>query len=93
MVYVDEVKHYPKCKWRYKYWSHMWADTVEELHEMAIKIGHKREWFQNDKRLPHYDVTPSRRNLAIKHGAVEKSLYDYFKEQRRLVNGRNRSRK
>ena len=49
---------------------HMVADTLDELHEMADKIGMRREWFQN-KRLPHYDVCKSRRKLAIERGAVE----------------------
>ena len=49
---------------------HMMADTVEELHEFAEKLGMKREWFQNGSA-PHYDVSLTRRALAIKLGAVE----------------------
>jgi hypothetical protein len=49
---------------------HMIADTIEELHEMADKIGMKREWFQ-PKSFPHYDVSKERRALAIKLGAKE----------------------
>ena len=46
--------------------SHMVADTEAELHEMADKIGLKRSWYQDR----HYDVSESKRELAIKHGAV-----------------------
>ncbi|MBA7526217.1 hypothetical protein ES705_18378 [subsurface metagenome] len=49
---------------------HMAADTEEELHAMADRIGMKREWFQEGS-IPHYDVSMSRRKLAVEHGAVE----------------------
>jgi hypothetical protein len=53
-------------------WSHMMADTVEELHAMATRIGLRRAWFQGD----HYDLTPSRRALAVKYGAKEVTSRD-----------------
>lgn len=40
------------------------------LYEFANKIGMRREWFQ-DKKLPHYDLTAKRRQLALSKGAVE----------------------
>ena len=55
-------------------WCHMWADDIDELHAVAEAIGLKRRWFQNDTRLPHYDLTPPRRRRAIKHGAIESSV-------------------
>jgi hypothetical protein len=48
----------------------MFADSEEELHEFAKKIGMKKEWFQ-DKKLPHYDLTATRRQLALSMGAIE----------------------
>jgi hypothetical protein len=48
----------------------MFADSEEELHEFANKIGMKSEWFQN-KKLPHYDLTVKRRQLALSLGAIE----------------------
>lgn len=63
-------------------WCHMWADSLEELHEMADKVGMKRAWFQNKESLPHYDLVPSRRARAIKHGAIEASLRDHFRAKR-----------
>jgi hypothetical protein len=51
----------------------MYADTLEELHALAAAIGMKRAWFQVHARLPHYDLTPRRRLLALKAGAVQAS--------------------
>jgi hypothetical protein len=51
---------------------HMVADTPEELHAMAKQIG-VRKWFQMGKsgRYPHYDVSKTKRKLAVYFGAVE----------------------
>ena len=65
-VYVDKAT----WPWRGKMWGHMMADTIEELHEFAGRIGLKREWFQNAKGIPHYDVTVKKRDEAIRLGAV-----------------------
>jgi hypothetical protein len=48
--------------------SHMIADTEEELHAMAAKIGVARSWFQPGGG-GHYDVSMSKRELAIREGA------------------------
>lgn len=52
---------------------HMFTDAVDltELHDMAVKIGMKRSWFQNKSGRPHYDLTPARRKAAIALGAVK----------------------
>lgn len=65
-VYVDNGAHpYGRMKM-----AHMLADTMDELHEMAARVGLKREWFQNHDT-PHYDLCQSKRRLAISFGAVE----------------------
>ncbi len=60
-------------------WSHLMADTVEELHEFAVKIGLRREWFQDHPRFPHYDVTESRRKIALANGAIPESTREAIK--------------
>jgi hypothetical protein len=53
---------------------HMFADTLDELHLMAERIGLKRAWFQGAK-VPHYDICKSKRVLAIKEGALEIDVF------------------
>jgi Protein of unknown function (DUF4031) len=73
-VYVDEVIDYGdiarQAGLRTTKWSHLTADTREELHTFAARIGLKRAWFQhaNDHRW-HYDVTPNKRAAALRAGA------------------------
>jgi Protein of unknown function (DUF4031) len=73
VVYVDETVDYGDLArqrgLRWTVWSHMFADSVDELHAMADSLGLKRIWFQNKHNFPHYDVVPSKRNLAIRFGA------------------------
>jgi hypothetical protein len=65
-VYVDDEQ----IAWRGKVWCHLVADTLAELHEFADKLGLRREWFQSKSRYPHYDVTVSMRDRALRLGAV-----------------------
>jgi hypothetical protein len=49
---------------------HLVADNIDELHSFAQSLGLKKEWFQNNLRHPHYDLTTQRaRKRAIKAGA------------------------
>ena len=72
MILVDEPRYWPEAAMRdslpSKWWCHMVtdADSFDELHAMADRIGMKREWFQGD----HYDLTPKRREVAIREGAI-----------------------
>ena len=63
-------------------WCHLWSDDLNALHELAEKIGMRREWFQNRPGFPHYDLVPRHRVEAIKCGAVERSLLEYLRERR-----------
>jgi uncharacterized protein DUF4031 len=64
-VYVDDMHKYPMGRLGRMKMSHMIADTDEELHAMADKIGVARKWFQGD----HYDISISRRERALDYGA------------------------
>jgi len=52
---------------------HMLADTDEELHAMAARIGVARRWWQSPEKTSgsHYDIALSKRALAVAAGAVE----------------------
>lgn len=66
-VYVDDMNAgYGRMKM-----SHMLADTDEELHAMAARIGVARKWHQAPPRHDsHYDIALSKKALAIAAGAV-----------------------
>ena len=69
-VYVDVLRDFGwKIRGRRVRNAHLIADSLEELHELASRIGLRREWFQ-PKSFPHYDLTPKRRERAIAAGAI-----------------------
>lgn len=71
-VYVDPLmSHGGSSKFQWPKSCHMYADDLEELHEFAKKIGLKRQWFQGESRLDHYDLNSSRRSVAVSMGAIE----------------------
>ena len=82
-VYVDRLRDWG---WRLGPSSHLIADTNEELHAFAARLGLKRFWFQPKARSPHYDLTASKRAQAVRLGAVE--LDDRsFVEKLRTIRG------
>ena len=68
-VYVDYLGVHGN--WRYGKSCHMTADTLDELHAMAERIGLQRSYFQPHPRFPHYDLNAGRREAAVCAGAVE----------------------
>ena len=68
MVYVDDMRPTKRTKrWSYNKACHLVADTIDELHLFARRLKLKRVWFQ-DGTLPHYDLTGSKRTMAIMLG-------------------------
>lgn len=72
-----------KARYRNMIMCHMMADTVDELHAMADKIGVVRRHFQ-DTKYKHYDICLSKRILAVRYGAIELDA----KELVRMFRGR-----
>jgi hypothetical protein len=80
-VYVDPLTHYgpgfyhgPGCDQAARVgarnghlWCQLFADTTDELHAFAGRIGLVRSWFRGD----YYDLTPKRRVAAVAAGALE----------------------
>lgn len=62
---------------------HLVADTLDELHAFAAKLGLKRAWFQ-PARYPHYDLNAGRREKAVKLGAVEVTSRELLPFAKRL---------
>ncbi len=69
-VYVDKPI-FPRAasKNPRKLYGHMVADTFQELHEFAVKIGVKKHFFHRSKTAHHYDITSDQHLVAINNGA------------------------
>ncbi|MFA6230923.1 MAG: DUF4031 domain-containing protein [Rhodanobacter sp.] len=71
-VYVDDMR----ASFGRMVMCHLLADSDEELHAMAERIGVARKWWQGPPktRYSHYDIALSKRALAVQGGAVEITL-------------------
>lgn len=70
-IYIDPPKNG---------WCHMMCDgDIAELHAFANLIGMRRRWFQNKPGHPHYDLRPTKQQLAIQNGAILVSSRDLIK--------------
>ena len=67
-VYVDNMR----AAYGRMVMCHMVADTEDELHAMAAKIGVARRWHQKaGTHASHYDICMSMRAKAVGAGAKE----------------------
>lgn len=84
-VYVD----HPLWPYGRMKMCHMIADTLDELHAMADKIGISRRWFQGPPKhkTPHYDICKSRRAFAVQHGAKEVTSRELVLIKRQIFKG------
>lgn len=70
-VYVDPIMPtIPTRKWPFRYACHLLADSDIELQQFARRLSLRREWYQCQGILPHYDLTYSKRLLALRLGAI-----------------------
>jgi hypothetical protein len=74
-VYVDDFKIRRTVGYGHKWvFSHMIADTREELDEMAEKIELDLKWKKDaGTRKEHFDVTENYRQRAIEAGSIQVS--------------------
>ena len=79
-VYVDDAV----ISWRGQRWAHLMADTLEELHSMAARLGIPRRALQDKRSGVHYDVTVEMREQALQLGAIAISRH-VDREQVRAV--------
>lgn len=82
-VYVDDAD----WRWRGQLWCHLASLDLDELHQMAQRIGLQRKWFQSppQAKWPHYDTIARRRAEAIKLGAVPISNQDMVRLRRKIM--------
>ena len=90
MVYVDQPIHY----WRGKFWCRLFADSPRELHEFALELGLKPEWFQEKKGFLleefGHPLTESNFSSAMSRGRKVKgtiSRIEYTKKNRSMFYG------
>lgn len=83
-VYVDELRIFPGQKFTLfsRGSCHLTADSDEELHAFAQRLGMRRAWFQPHPLANHYDLTPSRRAFAVRLGALEVSAKEQARRRR-----------
>jgi hypothetical protein len=84
-VYVDDWRQLATVGHMTSRWSHMTADSTEELHELAARLGIPRRAFQQKRSNPvydHYDLTEELRERAISIGAVAVSWREAAKLRR-----------
>lgn len=66
-VYIDDAR----IRARGREWSHLVANTAEELHRAAEQLGLRREWAHSRGRTLHYDLPEEYRLVAIERGLAE----------------------
>jgi hypothetical protein len=71
-VYVDNMLRPARVGRIQSRWSHLIADTPEELRAFAARLGMRPEWVQYPGHpREHYDLTEPKRAKAIELGAVQ----------------------
>lgn len=88
-VYVDDMHKTPMGRYGRMKMCHMIADTEEELHQMADKLGINRKWYQGPPKTinPHYDICSSKRAKAVQLGAKEITMREGVKILQGLRDG------
>lgn len=80
-VYVDDAV----TLWRGQRWAHLMADTLDELHAMAARLGMPRRAFQDKRSGAHYDLTEELREDALRFGAIAISRHRDREQVRAII--------
>ena|ERR1043166_1460019 len=68
MTYVDDMA----ARYRGMIMYHLLADSTDELLAMAARLGLQPRWLQHaGTPREHFDVSQSKRALAVRYGAQE----------------------
>lgn len=89
MIYVDDLRPVRRAAGcfgtRVSHSCHMFADNRDELHAFAKKIGLKKAYFHYRGATSHYDLTVTKRQLAMAQGAAEVGTKSILRTLRRRV--------
>ena len=82
-VYVDQAI----WPWKNRRWCHLMADSEAELHRFAAQLGLHRHSYQGPPKTaaPHYDLTGTERDRALRMGAFpasRKQIVALYRRQR-----------
>lgn len=66
MIHIDSLR-FKRKNGRIKY-THMTADSIEELHEFAKHCEIPKHWFEYSRSgIPHYDLNPKYYKIALEN--------------------------
>jgi hypothetical protein len=60
---------------------HMWSENKDELLSFGAILGLRSQWLQNSRGFIHFDLTPKKREMAVKNGAVECKLIPFIRRK------------
>jgi hypothetical protein len=82
VIYVDSVTTFATTKkWNHAEGCHMVADSLQELHDFAVKLKLGPSWFFQN----HYRLTLTKRRMALKNGAQEISTLDFITKAHEMM--------
>lgn len=85
-VYVDDMGRFARVRGVTSRWSHLFADTHDELERFARTLGLAPAWIQHPcTHREHYDLTEAKRSQALRLGAQEIS---YLRDVPRFLEAR-----
>lgn len=90
-VYVDDLNRPSRVGRISSRWSHLFADTHDELEDFARQLGLQPGWIQHaGTHREHYDLTAGKRAQALHLGAQPIS---YLRDVPVLLERRRRARR